>query len=67
QNSKYHGIATKYQNRYNALYSIAYGCDTEERTEAIYNMLIQQSGIFTKKVSELKTLDILDLDQLVNC
>lgn len=67
QNNIYHGIATKYQNRYNALYSLAYGCDTEERVETIYNILIQNSGQFRRKVCELKTAHILDLGQLVNC
>jgi len=67
QNNIYHGIATKYQNRYNALYSLAYGCDTEEQIDTLYNMLIQKSGQFGRKVSELKTVDILDLGQLVNC
>ena len=66
QNNIYHGIATKYQNRYNALYSLAYGCDTEDQVEVIYNMLIQKSGQFRRKISELKTTDILDLGQLVN-
>jgi hypothetical protein len=66
QNSAYHGVATKYQNRYNTIYSLAYGGDIEERTEAIYNMLIQQSGNFRRKINELKTREILDLGQLIN-
>lgn len=67
QNNIYHGIATKYQNRYNSLYSLAYGCDTEEQVEVIYNRLIQKNREFRRKISELKTTDILDLGQLVNC
>jgi hypothetical protein len=66
QNGAYHGVATKYQNRYNAIYSLAYGSDIEERTDVIYSMLIQQSGNFRRKVNELKTREILDLGQLIN-
>ena len=66
QNNVSHGVATKYQNRYNALYSSAYGCDAEELTEAIYNMLIDSSGNFRKNIAEVKTLGILDLGQLIN-
>jgi transposase-like protein len=66
QNGAYHGVATKYQNRCNAIYSLAYGSNIEERTDVIYNMLIQQSGNFRRRVNELKTREILDLGQLVN-
>lgn len=66
QNGTYHGVATKYQNRYNAMYSLAYGSDIEDRTEVIYGMLTQQSGNFKMRVSELKTQEILDLGQLIN-
>ena len=66
QNNIYHGVATKYQNRYNALYSLSYGCDIDEQVDVIYNMLIQNSGLFNRKIKELKTLDILDLGQLIN-
>jgi hypothetical protein len=59
-------VATKYQNRYNAMYSLAYGGDIEDRTEVIYGMLTQQSGNFKRRVSELKTKEILDLGQLIN-
>ena len=66
QNHIYHGVATKYQNRYNALYTLAYGCDIEERVDDIYKILIQRSGQFEIKVADLKTASILDLGQLVN-
>jgi hypothetical protein len=66
QNGAYHGVATKYQNRYNAIYSPAYGSDIEERTDVIYDMLIQQNGNFRRKVNELKTYEILNLGQLIN-
>ena len=56
QNHIYHGVATKYQNRYNALYTLAYGCDLEDRVDDLYKILIQRSGqfeinfFFSKKV-----------------
>jgi transposase-like protein len=65
-NNIYHGVATKYLNRYNALFSQVFGSSTEERTEAIYNMLIARNGKYRKSISALKTLEILDLGQLVN-
>jgi len=65
-NNVYHGVATKYLNRYNALFSQVFGSSIEERTETIYNMLIARNGKYRRTVSGLKTLGLLDLGQLVN-
>ena len=65
-NHIYRGVATKYLNRYNALFSLAYARDTEECTEWVYNILIDKSGCYRKTANIVKTADILDLGQLVN-
>ena len=65
-NNVYHGVATKYLNRYNALFSQAFGGNVEERTETIYNMLITRNGMYRRTISGLKTVGLLDLGQLVN-
>jgi len=62
-NNVYRGVATKYLNRYNALFSLAYNSN-EELIDAIYNILISTSGTYRRYNNQLKTANVLDLGQL---
>ncbi len=62
-NNIYHGVATKYLNRYNALFSVAYNA-TEDLVDSIYNILISRTGKYRRNNDSLKTANLLDLGQL---
>jgi hypothetical protein len=56
----YRGVATKYLNRYNALFSRAYGC-VKSTVDAIYNILCSQNPDLYRRVDDLQSLALLNL------
>jgi transposase-like protein len=56
----YRGVATKYLNRYNALFSKAYNY-TSSLADSIYDILCLENGDLYRKVDDLKTANLLEL------
>jgi len=62
---RYHGIATKYMNKYNAMFSLAYG-HTDDTIDFIFDLLRSSTDNFRVKTKDLAKFNILDLGQFVN-
>lgn len=58
--NEYRGVATKYLNRYNALFSRAYGA-VKSTVNAVYNILCSENPELYRKVDDLKTVGVLDI------
>ena len=57
-NQKYNGVATKYLNRYNALFALAY-TDKEKAIEYIYSLIKTQVG--HRSVADTRTEGLLEI------
>ncbi len=58
--NQYRGVATKYLNRYNALFSVAYRSD-EDLSAAIYNILTANNTQRHRTVRDVKALNLLNI------
>jgi transposase-like protein len=56
----YRGVATKYLNRYNALFSRVYRCGSD-LADCIYNILCANDSQRHRKVCDVKALGLLDI------
>lgn len=66
-NNVYHGVATKYLNKYCAMFSLVYKNDNlDEIVDFIFNLLSLNSDKYRIKTDEIKNHNILDLGQFVN-
>jgi len=58
--AKYKGVATKYLNRYNILFSKGFRCG-DNAVDEIYNILISADLNFYNSIDDVKTANLLDL------
>jgi len=57
---QYRGVATKYLNRYNALFSKAYG-NGDDLTNEVYKILMTNTSPLHRTVHDVKTFALLDI------
>jgi len=57
---QYRGVATKYLNRYNALFSKAYG-NGDDLIDKVYKILISNTSSLHRTVNDVKTFNLLDI------
>jgi hypothetical protein len=59
-NNVYHGVATRYLNRYNALFAKAYR-HTDDAVDSIINLLDIKSDVGDLRLGDIKTYNILEI------
>jgi len=57
---QYRGVATKYLNRYNALFAKTYRNDSD-LVDEVYNILISNTSPLHRTVQDVKTLNLLEI------
>jgi len=57
---QYRGVATKYLNRYNALFAKTYRSDSN-LVDEVYNMLISNTTPLHRTIHDVKTLNLLEI------
>ena len=63
----YHGIATKYLNKYCAMFSLMYkNNNLDEVIDFVFNLLSLNTDKYRIKSDEIRNHNILDLGQFVN-
>ena len=61
---RYRRVATKYQNRYNALFAFMYKCTNQDERDLIRRLLTVSPDTCNSTVADVKGKDLVDLGQL---